>query len=143
MGPRVDRQFTHLLLRPFQTSTTYQNLKRTGEGVFHITDDVLLIAKAAVGRLLPVPALEPAPHVAGFVVREVSPVVSNWRADLTLGAYLEENGIPGIEGIDTRSLTKRLRLTGASGIPLRDRRGPDAEAVERARQWEGLLGWTA
>ena len=68
MGPRVDRQFTHLLLRPFQTSTTYQNLRRTGEGVFHITDDVLLIAKAAVGRLIPVPSLQPASHVAGFVL---------------------------------------------------------------------------
>ncbi len=70
MGPRVDRQFTRLLLRPFQTSTTYQNLKRTGEGVFHITDDVLLIAKAAVGKLIPVPALQPAPLLAGFVLAD-------------------------------------------------------------------------
>jgi hypothetical protein len=66
MGPRVDRDFTHLLLRPFQTSTTYQNLKRTGEGVFHITDDVLLIAKAAVGMLTPPPLLNAASHVRGF-----------------------------------------------------------------------------
>src|SRR5687767_14375291 len=68
MGPRVNRDFTQLLLRPFQTSTTYQNLKRTGEGVFHITDDVLLIAKAAVGQLTPRPPLEPAPHVLGFLL---------------------------------------------------------------------------
>ena len=47
------------------------------------------------------------PHVAGFVVRELSPVVSNWRADLGLAEYLEQNGIPGLEGVDTRSLTKR------------------------------------
>lgn len=68
MGPRVSRDFTRLVLRPFQTSTTYQNLKRTGEGVFHVTDDVLLIAKAAVGQLSPQPPLQPAEHVQGFVL---------------------------------------------------------------------------
>src|SRR6188768_4449317 len=70
MGPRVDRDFSHLMLRPYQTSTTYQNLKRTGEGVFHITDDVLLIAKAAIGELDPLPPLEPAKHVRGFVLKD-------------------------------------------------------------------------
>jgi uncharacterized protein len=70
MGPRVNREFTHLVLRPFQTSTTYRNLKRTGEGVFHITDDVLLIARAAVARLAPVPALLPAPQVQGFLLAD-------------------------------------------------------------------------
>src|SRR6186997_2579670 len=39
------------------------------------------------------------PHVAGFVVRELSPVVSNWRADYSLSEYLEQNGIPGIQGV--------------------------------------------
>ena len=48
------------------------------------------------------------PHVAGFVIRELSPVVSNWRADFSLAEYLEKNGIPGIQGIDTRALTKKL-----------------------------------
>jgi carbamoyl-phosphate synthase small subunit len=52
------------------------------------------------------------PHVAGFAIRELSPVVSNWRAQSSLAAYLEENGIPGIQGIDTRALTKKLRGTG-------------------------------
>ena len=81
------------------------------------------------------------PHVAGFVVREVSPVVSNWRADMSLGAYLEENGIPGIEGIDTRSLTKKLRVAGAMKSFLTTEEGIEpAEAVERARAWEGLIG---
>lgn len=50
MGPRVDRAITQLVLRPFQTSRTYQNLKRTGAGVFHVTDDVELIARCAIGR---------------------------------------------------------------------------------------------
>ena len=53
------------------------------------------------------------PHAAGFVIRELSPVVSNWRADQSLEKYLETNGIPGIEGIDTRALTKKLRVRGA------------------------------
>jgi hypothetical protein len=57
MGPRVDRDLTWLLLRPFQTSQTYQNLKQTGCGVFHVIDDVELIARAAVSQLDPPPTL--------------------------------------------------------------------------------------
>jgi len=53
------------------------------------------------------------PHVAGFAIRELSPVVSNWRADASLAEYLEQNGIPGIQGIDTRALTRKLRVRGA------------------------------
>src|SRR5437868_5785785 len=56
MGPRVDRAITRLLLRPFKTADTYRNLKATGCGVFHVTDDVELLAHAAVGDLRP-PAL--------------------------------------------------------------------------------------
>ena len=50
MGPIVDDALDRLWLRPFKTSTTYQNLKRTGRGVFHVTDDVELLAQAAVGQ---------------------------------------------------------------------------------------------
>ena len=57
MGPIVDREVTRLRLRPFQTSRTYQNLKRTGEGVFHVTDDVDLLARCAVGLPDPFPRL--------------------------------------------------------------------------------------
>jgi hypothetical protein len=59
MGPRVDREVTRLTLRPFRTSQTYQNLKRHGAGIFHVTDDVDLIARAAVGNLDPPPQLVP------------------------------------------------------------------------------------
>jgi hypothetical protein len=51
MGPRVDRTFNRLILRPFKTSQTYRNLKATRVGVFHVTDDCLLLAQAAIGRL--------------------------------------------------------------------------------------------
>jgi hypothetical protein len=57
MGPRVDRALTQLVLRPFQTSQTYQNLKQTGVGVLHVIDDVDLLARAAVGQLDPLPPL--------------------------------------------------------------------------------------
>jgi len=78
------------------------------------------------------------PHVAGFVVRELSPVVSNWRAQTSLADYLEKNGIPGIQGIDTRALTKKLRVRGAlKGFIATGDIAPD-EAVARARAWPGL-----
>lgn len=66
MGPSVDAAMRRLLLRPFQTSTTYGNLKRTGEGVLHVTDDVELLARAAIGRLQPLPELVAAEGVSGF-----------------------------------------------------------------------------
>src|SRR5499427_851753 len=53
------------------------------------------------------------PHVAGFVIKELAPLYSNYRADMSLDQYLRENNIIGIEGIDTRALTRRLRITGA------------------------------
>jgi carbamoyl-phosphate synthase small subunit len=81
------------------------------------------------------------PHVAGFVVRELSPIVSNWRADLALDDYLVEHGIPGLQGVDTRALTKRLRVTGAlKGFISTENSISDSEAVERARAWSGLIG---
>ena len=80
------------------------------------------------------------PHVAGFVIRELSPVVSNWRADYTLADYLEKNGIPGIQDVDTRALTKKLRVRGAMKGFISTEEVSDAEAVERARNWQGLVG---
>jgi carbamoyl-phosphate synthase small subunit len=80
------------------------------------------------------------PHVAGFVIRELSPVVSNWRADYSLGQYLEKNGIPAIQGVDTRALTKKLRVRGALNGFISTEEVSDAEALNRAKQWPGLLG---
>jgi hypothetical protein len=70
MGPRVDLDMQRLLLRPYQTSTTYQNLKRTGEGVFHVTDDVLLLAQAAVGQPDPPPMMWEAKEVDGVILAD-------------------------------------------------------------------------
>jgi carbamoyl-phosphate synthase small subunit len=79
-------------------------------------------------------------HVAGFVVRELSPVVSNWRAEFSLAEYLEQNGIPGIQGIDTRALTRKLRVRGALNGFLSTEEIEEAEALKRAKEWPGLIG---
>ena len=68
MGPRVDASMSRLVLRPYQTAKTYQNLKRVGEGVFHVTDDVLLLAQAAVGEPDPPPLLSRAEVVDGWII---------------------------------------------------------------------------
>ena len=80
------------------------------------------------------------PHVAGFVIRELSPVVSNWRADFSLAEYLEQNGIPGLEGIDTRALTKKLRVRGAMNGFISTESISDVEAVAQAKNWPGIAG---
>jgi hypothetical protein len=75
MGPLVEppapgRDLERFVLRPFRTAQTYANLKAHGEGVLHVTDDVLLLARAAVGRLDPLPPLAPAERVRGWVLRD-------------------------------------------------------------------------
>ena len=80
------------------------------------------------------------PHVAGFVIRELSPVVSNWRAEQSLAEYLEQHGIPGIQGIDTRALTRRLRVRGALNGFISTEGIAAEEALKRAKEWPGLIG---
>ena len=80
------------------------------------------------------------PHVSGFVIRELSPVVSNWRAEYSLAEYLDKNGIPGIQGIDTRALTKKLRVRGAMKGFLSTKEISDEEALAAAKGWSGLVG---
>jgi len=73
MGPKIppDLNMATFVLRPFKTSTTYQNLKGRGEGVFHVTDDVLLLAQAAVGAPFdPEPATRPAEAVEGRILAD-------------------------------------------------------------------------
>jgi carbamoyl-phosphate synthase small subunit len=75
------------------------------------------------------------PHASGFVIRELSPVVSNWRADYSLAQYLEKYNIPGIQGIDTRALTKKLRVRGAMNGFISTEPISDEEAVRRAKEF--------
>jgi hypothetical protein len=68
MGPIVNEHFDRLWFRLYQTSNTYRNIKRTGAGVFHITDNVELLARTAVDRLETFPAMTPAASVEGWVI---------------------------------------------------------------------------
>ena len=72
------------------------------------------------------------PHVRGFVVGELSPLPSNWRSEDTLDNYLKKWGIPGLQGIDTRALTKHLRTRGAMRAIISSEPLSDDEAVARA-----------
>ena len=80
------------------------------------------------------------PKVSGFVVRELSPVVSSWRSRQPLGDYLRANGIPGISEVDTRALTKKLRVDGAMKCCLSTLPITDEEALSRARAWKDMAG---
>jgi len=68
MGPKILGEFESLLLRPFPSSHTFQNLRRQGQGVLHVVDDVLLLAQAAVGQAQ-LPEMERAIQIEGFLMR--------------------------------------------------------------------------
>ena len=70
MGAVVDLQMQQMLFRPYQTSVTFANLRRTRHGIFHVTDDVLLIARAAVDQIDMQPVLLPLPGPMGFALKD-------------------------------------------------------------------------
>ncbi len=79
--------------------------------------------------------------LSGFVVRDLSPRVSSWRATCPLSEWLARQGVPGIAGIDTRALTRRLRVTGTlKGALSTDPTCTDDELIAQARAWSGLDG---
>jgi carbamoyl-phosphate synthase small subunit len=80
------------------------------------------------------------PWCAGFVVRELSPVVSNWRASGSLHELLAAHGVAGITGIDTRAVTRRIRLSGAQRAVITRKVDDPAGAVARARNHPSLEG---
>ena len=80
------------------------------------------------------------PKVKGFIVREVSPVASNWRSNISIQDYLKEAGIPGVEGVDTRAITKKLRVSGALKACISTEEITEEEAIKRAREFGGLIG---
>jgi carbamoyl-phosphate synthase small subunit len=65
-------------------------------------------------------------QVAGFIVRELSPVYSNWRASGSLEEYLTRQGVAGLTGIDTRALTRHIRSAGAMRAAI----APGSEAAD-------------
>ena len=74
----------------------------------------------------------------GFIVRELSPCVSNWRAELSLADWFLQKDIIGIEHIDTRALTRRLREKGClKGLLTTDDASSDKDLIKQARAWHG------
>jgi carbamoyl-phosphate synthase small subunit len=80
------------------------------------------------------------PHVRGFVIEELSEMPSNWRSEMSLDDYLRKWDIPGIEGIDTRALTRHLRTRGAMKACLTTEDMTPDEATARAVAGEGVIG---
>lgn len=163
MGPIVDEgaaaggELRKIVLRPFRTSTTYANLKRTGVGVFHVTDDVAMIAQAAIGRLDPLPELlkveEALLPVIGNACRWYSVQVESLNDDqqrTEITASVQASGrlrdFFGLNRgkhavIEAAILATRLHLTGAAPVlekleelqVLVDKTGGPAE--HDAMQW--------
>lgn len=80
------------------------------------------------------------PFVEGFVVKEYSKIASNWRSTQSLGDYLAEHKIVGIEGIDTRSLTLHIRQAGAMKAVLSTVDPDEASLIRKAAASPGLIG---
>jgi len=80
------------------------------------------------------------PFLEAFVVKECSRIVSNWRATKSLPDYLKENNILGIEGIDTRALTKRIRLQGSMRAIISTEDLDNASLIKKVKASQGLVG---
>jgi len=81
-----------------------------------------------------------APQVSATVVRSLSPTISNWRASQDLSSWLADHGVPGISGVDTRYLTRKLRDGGTQKAALSTRGTSPERLLQMAREWPGLDG---
>jgi carbamoyl-phosphate synthase small subunit len=80
------------------------------------------------------------PFVEGFAVREYSKIASNWRSEKSLGDYLKENNVIGIEGIDTRALTLHIRKAGAMKAVLSTQDFAKESLLKKVKGSTGLIG---
>jgi carbamoyl-phosphate synthase small subunit len=80
------------------------------------------------------------PEVEGFIVKEKSSTFSNWRGGKTLSDYLVSHGIMGVEGMDTRALTRHIRSMGAMKAVLSTEDLDKNRLVEKAKSSPGLIG---
>ncbi|MBL0226283.1 MAG: glutamine-hydrolyzing carbamoyl-phosphate synthase small subunit [Geobacteraceae bacterium] len=78
--------------------------------------------------------------LSGFIVKEYQECYSNWRATMSLGSYLQENGVVGIQGIDTRALTRHLRDKGAQNGIISTVDLDHASLVAKARAIPSMAG---
>lgn len=80
------------------------------------------------------------PFVEGFIVKEYSKIASNWRSVQSLGDYLKDNKIVGIEGIDTRALTLHIRQAGELKAVLSTTDTDETNLIKKAKASTGLIG---
>ena len=80
------------------------------------------------------------PFARGFMVKEYCEIPSNWRAELSMDEFLKQHNIPGIAGIDTRALTKRLRTDGTMRGLITTSSDSDAEVLQRVNAIPDLSG---
>ncbi len=80
------------------------------------------------------------PFLEGFVVKECSRIASNWRSQKSLDDYLRENNVMGIEGIDTRALTRHIRVEGAMKAVISTEDLDNNSLVKKAKSSPGLVG---
>ncbi|MFQ5449896.1 MAG: glutamine-hydrolyzing carbamoyl-phosphate synthase small subunit [Nitrospinaceae bacterium] len=80
------------------------------------------------------------PYLRGFIIKELSGIPSNWRSRETLHHFLQRYGVVGIQGIDTRALTRHIREQGAQQAVISTIRSDPQALVEKARQSVGLVG---
>jgi carbamoyl-phosphate synthase small subunit len=79
-------------------------------------------------------------HLEGFIVKEYQSNPSNWRMKTSLKSFLEDSGKIGMEGIDTRALTRRLRLSGSMKGIISTETKNVAELLTKVRSYPGLIG---
>lgn len=77
-------------------------------------------------------------HVAGLVVKRLSPFMSSWRAQISLQEFLVRNGIVGIEGVDTRAITLKIREHGAMKVGITTEDIPDEEFLAQIKAHPGM-----
>jgi carbamoyl-phosphate synthase small subunit len=80
------------------------------------------------------------PHVRGFVIEELSEISSNWRSEISLDQYLRKWDVPGVQGIDTRALTRHLRTRGAMKACLTTEEISTEQAIQLAIEGQGVIG---
>jgi carbamoyl-phosphate synthase small subunit len=80
------------------------------------------------------------PHLSGLIIKELSGITSNWRSRESLEDFLIKFGVIGMQGIDTRALTRRIRIKGAQQAVLTTIRQDHKELIHKAQNSRGLVG---
>jgi carbamoyl-phosphate synthase small subunit len=80
------------------------------------------------------------PKVAGFIVKESSRIPSNWRSSKDLASYLAENNKLGVEGVDTRAITRHIRTQGAMKAVISTSDKSDSKLIQQAKESKGIIG---